>query len=222
MGREVRSRFPQPVPDCSPPTLLRPLCLVWGGHSPVQGGYPELHGLLAPQSTPPRCPQQSRAAQPLGNTCSPEARRCTVTLPARLPEPASSHSSAPQLGWATPPRGPSSLWHWGVTGAPVQAHSPSPHGVKPAPKSQGHPGQPRVLRVSPCGQGSLALGTSPRRAQPCPTSPFCEPWHGMGGSAPSQNPARQVIKTLKNPTLKKKTPKLQHRPEKGRKRVSQQ
>lgn len=109
----------------------------------------------------------------------------------------------------------SNLWHWGSTGAPVQAHSSSPHGVKPASESQGHPGQLRALRVSPCGQGSPALAPSPRgEAQQCPTSPFSNPGT-VRGSAPSQNSARQVIKTLKNPTLKK--PKLQHRPEKGRK-----
>lgn len=179
MGREVRSRFPQPVPDRSPPTLLRLLCLVWGEATALcRGGTLSSTGSWLP--SPPQLAAHTRAElhSPIRNTCSPEARTCTVTPQARLSEPASSHSSAPQLGWAAPcnpSTGPQQL-----LGLQSKLTPPAPMGLNQLPKvkvtlgSQGHCGS------VPAGRAAWPLAHPHGGHSSAPPAPSVSPGTAWG------------------------------------------
>lgn len=94
MGREVRSRFPQPVPDRSPPTLLRPLCLVWGGKALCRGVTPSSTGFWLPSPLHLAAYTRAELCSPIRNICSPEGRTVTPRLGCQnQPPPTALHPS---------------------------------------------------------------------------------------------------------------------------------
>lgn len=187
MGREVRSRFPQPVPDRSPPTLLRPLCLVWGGTALCRGVTPSSTGSWLPSPLHLAAYTRAELCSPIRNICSPEGRTVTPRLGCQNQPP--SHSSAPQLGWAAALQPLHGTTATSGTGDPQGLQSkltpPVPTGlnqllkVKVTPGSSGHCGSVpagRAARPLPHPHGGRhssappapSLTLAPYGAQPLP------------------------------------------------------
>lgn len=175
MGREVRSRFPQPAPDRSPPTLLRPLCSVWGGHSPVQGGTLSSTGSWLPRPSHLAAHTRAELHSPIRNICSPEARTCTATpgpgcpLP-QLCTPAGMGSTLQPVQGTPAASG---------TGLQSKLTPLAPMGLNQLPKVKVTPGSRGHCGSVPAGRAAWPLPHPYRRHSSAPSSPLSEPWHRM-------------------------------------------
>lgn len=184
----------------------------------MQGGTLSSTGSWLP--SPPHLAAHTRAELCclIRNICSPEARACIVTPLGQ----AARTSPLPQLCIAAG-MGSTLQPHHGTpatsgTGDPQGLQSkltpPAPIGLNQLPKvkvTKGTAGQ--SLRAWPLPHRHREGHSS------APPAPSLSPGTARG-SAPSQNSARQVTKTLKNPTLKKTEAVASAR--KRKERVSQQ